>query len=196
MKFYYWCPFFSKIATEKAVIHSIESVKKFSNNKIQPFLLDVIGEWKLQKDNLSKKNIDITDLTKFKIIKYLPKNGFLKSRVSYLIIFIFSIFKLHKKLKKDEPEFLVIHLMTFIPLILLLLFNYKTKFILRISGFPKLNLIRSLFWKIVGKKLFLITTPSRLTLSLINKSKIFSFNKLKYLPDPVLNLNEIRKKKK
>ena len=74
MKFYYWCPFFSKIATEKAVIHSIESVKKFSNNKIQPFLLDVIGEWKLQKDNLSKKNIDITDLTKFKIIKYLPKN--------------------------------------------------------------------------------------------------------------------------
>ena len=57
MKLYYWCPFFSNIATEKAVINSIVSIKKFSNNKIDPILLDVIGEWKLQKKKLEEKKI-------------------------------------------------------------------------------------------------------------------------------------------
>ena len=55
MKLYYWCPFFSNIATEKAVINSIVSIKKFSHNKIDPLLLDVIGEWDLKKNDLEKK---------------------------------------------------------------------------------------------------------------------------------------------
>ena len=86
--------------------------------------------------------------------------------------------------------------MTFIPLLLLLLFNYETKFILRISGFPKLNFIRSFFWKIVGKKIFLVTTPTKLTRDLLNKFNIFEKDKVKYLPDPVLNFEEYRKKNK
>ena len=195
MKLYYWCPFFSNIATEKAVINSIVSIKKFSDNKIDPLLLDVIGEWDFKKDDLEKKKIKIINLLQFKLIKYLPKNGFLKSRISYLVVFFFSIFKLHQILKKDKPEFIVIHLMTFIPLVLLFFFNYKTKFVLRISGYPKLNLYRKFLWKLVGKKLDIITTPTKATLELINNSKIFPFDKIKYLPDPVLNLNEIRRKK-
>lgn len=195
MKLYYWCPFFSKIATEKAVINSIESIKKFSKKKIEPSLIDVIGEWKSQSSVLSEKNIKTINLNKFKIVNILPKHGFIKSRFSYVVIFIISIFRLHKKLKEDKPEFLIIHLMTFIPLILIILFKYNTKFILRISGYPKLNFIRRYFWKKVGKKLFFVTTPTKSTLNLINESKIFPTNKLRYLPDPVLNLNEIRKKK-
>ena len=195
MKLYYWCPFFSKIATEKAVINSIVSIKKFSNNKIDPLLLNVIGEWDFKKDDLKKKKIKIINLLQFKLIKYLPKNGFLKSRISYLVVFFFSIFKLHQILKKDKPEFIVIHLMTFIPLVLLFFFNYKTKFVLRISGYPKLNLYRKFLWKLIGKKLNMITTPTKATLELINNSKIFPFDKIKYLPDPVLNLNEIKRKK-
>tara|TARA_Y100000022_G_scaffold123047_1_gene106562 strand:- start:49 stop:1197 length:1149 start_codon:yes stop_codon:yes gene_type:complete len=195
MKLYYWCPFFSNIATEKAVINSIVAIKKFSNNKIDPILLDVIGEWELQKKKLDEKKIKKTDLLSFKIIHYLPKYGFLKSRFSYFIVLFISIYKLHKKLKKDEPDFIVIHLMTFIPLLLLLIFNYKTKFILRISGYPKLNYLRTFLWKIVSKKLHIITTPTKSTMNLINDSKIFALNKVKYLPDPVLNLSDIRKKK-
>ena len=61
--------------------------------------------------------------------------------------------------------------MTFIPLLLLFFFNYKTKFILRISGYPKLNNLRSLFWKMVGKKIFLVTTPTKLTLELLKDSE-------------------------
>lgn len=195
MKLYYWCPFFSNIATEKAVINSIASIKKFSMEKIQPSLLDVIGEWEPHQNDLKEKKIEKIDLLKFKLINYLPKNGFLKSRFSYIIIFLFSIYKLHQKLKKDQPDFIIIHLMTFIPLVLLFFFKYKTKFVLRISGYPKLNFIRSIFWRLVSDKLNIITTPTKSTLDLINSSNIFSLDKIKYLPDPVLNLSEIRKKK-
>ena len=145
MKLYYWSPFFANVATEKAVVNSIESVIKFSKKKMTPYLLDVIGEWGSQKKKLLHKDILIKDILKFKLIKYLPKYGFIKSRLSYITVFLFSIFKLHKILKEEKPDFIIIHLMTFIPLFLLLLFNYKTKFILRISGYPKLNFFRSFF---------------------------------------------------
>ena len=192
MKLYYWSPFFANVATEKAVVNSIESVIKFSKKKMTPYLLDVIGEWGSQKKKLLHKDILIKDILKFKLIKYLPKYGFIKSRLSYITVFLFSIFKLHKILKEEKPDFIIIHLMTFIPLFLLLLFNYKTKFILRISGYPKLNFLRIFFWKIVGKKIYLITTPTKLTSDLLCENKIFELRKIKYLPDPVLNLSKIK----
>ena len=99
------------------------------------------------KKNLTNDNIRIIDLLNFKLLKYLPKYGFLRSRFSYVVVFFFSIFKLHKILKKDKPKYLMIHLMTFITF-LLLFFNYETKFILRISGYPKLNYLRSFFGKL------------------------------------------------
>lgn len=195
MKLYYWSPFFSNVATEKAVINSIVSVSKFSKKKINPYLIDVIGEWGMERKNLLNNGIKIKDLLNFKLIKYLPRYGFVKSRFSYLVVFFISIFNLHNLLKKEKPDYIIIHLMTFIPLLLLLLFNYRTKFILRISGYPKLNWLRSFFWKIVGKKINIITTPTKLTQNLLQELKIFDANKVKYLPDPVLNLNEIEKKK-
>jgi len=195
MKLYYWSPFFSNVATEKAVINSIVSVSKFSKRKINPYLIDVIGEWGTERKNLLNNGIIIKDLLNFKLIKYLPRYGFVKSRFSYLVVFFISIFNLHNLLKKEKPDYIIIHLMTFIPLLLLLLFNYRTKFILRISGYPKLNWLRSFFWKIVGKKINIITTPTKLTQNLLQELKIFDANKVKYLPDPVLNLNEIEKKK-
>ena len=97
---------------------------------------------KIKKKILIKK-IKIKKLSNFNLIDFLPKFGFINSRISYFIIFLFSIFKLHRLLKSDKPDFLIIHLMTFIPLILLSIFKYDTKFILRISGFPKLNFLRS-----------------------------------------------------
>ena len=195
MKLYYWSPFFSNVATEKAVINSVKSFNKFSKKKINPYLLDVIGEWKDKNRIPSNLNINIKDLLKFKLIKYLPRFGFLKSRFSYILVFLFSVFKLHRFLKNEKPDYLVVHLMTFIPLSLLLFFKYETKFILRISGYPKLHLIRAFFWKIIGKKLFLVTTPTKLTGSLLRDSKIFDSDKIKYLPDPILDINEIKNKK-
>ncbi len=196
MKIYYWSPFFTNVATEKAVINSIESINKYSDKKIFPCLLEIIGEWKNQKENIDNKKIKVKKLLNFELINFLPRYGFIKSRISYLIVFIFSVFKLHKLIKTDKPDFLVIHLMTFIPLILLSMFNYETKFILRISGFPKMGLVRRLFWKLISKKLFLVTTPTKSTLNLLKTLKIFNSNKIKYLPDPILNIKEIQKKKR
>ena len=196
MKIYYWSPFFSNIATEKAVINSIDSINRYSNKKISASLLETIGEWKNQEKKILEKKINVKRISNFNLIKYLPKFGFIKSRISYLVVFLFTVYKLHRFLKTEKPDFLIIHLMTFIPLILLLFFKYKTKFILRISGFPKLNFLRINFWKFVGKKIFLITTPTKSTLELLQSSRIFNFDQLKYLPDPILDVKEIEKMKK
>mgnify|MGYP001196033147 FL=1 len=85
------------------------------------------------------------------------------------------------------------HLLTSIPLILLLFFKFETKFILRISGLPRLNFFRKLLWKIVNKKLFLITCPSRETLEYLIKLKIFDENRLAVLHDPIINVSKINK---
>ena len=100
MKLYYWSPFFSNIATEKAVVNSIKSVKKFSKEKINPYLLDIIGEWDIQKKNLTNDNIRIIDLLNFKLLKYLPKYGFLRSRFSYIVFFSFQFLNYIKYLRR------------------------------------------------------------------------------------------------
>jgi glycosyltransferase involved in cell wall biosynthesis len=196
MNIYYWSPFLTNVATEKAVINSIISVQKYSAKKINPHLIDVIGEWDKLKLDIKKNKINIKKLSKFKLIDYLPKYGFIKSRFSYIVIYFFSIFRLHKILKKEKPDFIILHLMTFIPLSLLLIFRYKTKFILRVSGFPKLNLLRTFFWRVVDKKIFIITAPTRKTVNFLAEKKIFQGSKIKFLPDPVINIKEIQEKKK
>ena len=194
MKLFYWCPIFTKVATEKAVINSALSISKYSKKKITPYLIDVIGEWEDTKYDFFKNEIKIHHLLKFKIIKYLPKLGYLKSRFSYLIIFILSVFKLHSFLKNERPEFLIIHLLTSIPLMLLLIFKYKTKFILRISGLPKLNFFRKLLWKLISKKIYYVTTPTFKTKNFLIDKNIFNKSKIRYLPDPVLNIKNTPKR--
>ena len=99
-------------------------------------------------------------------------------------------------MKKEKPDYLIIHLLTSIPLILLLFFNFKTKFILRISGLPRLNFFRKILWKTVSGKLFLITCPSSETLEYLKKSKIFDNNKLVILHDPIINVSKINRNAK
>ena len=56
-------------------------------------------------------------------------------------------FKLKKLIDKEKPNYLIIHLITVVPLLLLYLFSFDTKFVLRISGLPKLTFFRTFFWK-------------------------------------------------
>lgn len=88
------------------------------------------------------------------------------------------------------------HLLTFIPLTLLSIFNYKTRFILRISGYPKLTIIRKFFWKLISKKIYCVTAPTKMTAKMLKELNIFEFDKIKYLPDPILKIDEIQIKKK
>ena len=82
---------------------------------------------------------------------------------------------------KEKPNFLVVHLLTSLPIFLSIFFNKKTELILRISGLPKLNFFRKTFWKIFKNKIYLITTPTRLTKEDLIKENIFDENKVKIL---------------
>ena len=57
-----------------------------------------------------------------------------------------------KTLKKNKPDYIIIHLITSLPLILLLFFNFETKFILRISGYPRMNFFQKTFMEINFKR--------------------------------------------
>ena len=65
-----------------------------------------------------------------------------KSRISYIIISIISALPLLFFIKKRKPDYLIIHLITSLPLFLLNFFRLQTQVILRISGFPKMNIFR------------------------------------------------------
>jgi len=195
MKIYYWSPFFTNIATIKAVIKSAEAINKFSEKKIDVALINSIGEW----DNYEKEinpQINIINLSKIKLMNYLPKDSFFKSRISYLIIFFWNFFKLLKIVNEKTPNYLIIHLMTSLPIFLSIFFNKKTKIILRISGLPKINLLRYCFWKIFSKKIYKVTCPTMKTYDYLIKKKIFNKDKISILYDPIIDIGEIQKKKK
>ena len=195
MKIYYWSPFFTNIATIKAVIRSAESLVKFSKEqKYDVSLIDAIGEWDKYKNIINKK-VDIIKLNKIKLINHIPKNSFIKSRLSYIIIFFWNFFKLKTLINNNKPDFLLIHLMTSLPIFLSLFLNKNTKIILRISGLPKINFVRYLFWKIFSKKIFKVTCPTRSTYDYILKKKIFKREKMEILNDPIINLKEYSLKK-
>ena len=123
----------------------------------------------------------------------LPEKGFLLSRFSFLLISFISFLPLLKLLKEKKPNYLVIHLNTALPLILLYLFKFETKFILRISGKPRLNFLRKFLWKLISEKIYKVTAPTKIIADdLINK-KIFSEKKIDVLYDPIIKVNNFTK---
>ena len=177
---YYWSPALSKVATCKAVINSVYSFNKYSTY-YKSYLIDACGEWEHYTSEIYEKKINLLKLN-IKYFKLILKDGYLASRISYLLIFFFSFFSLHNILKKNKPEYLIIHLITSLPLILFSLFNYETKLILRISGLPKLNFFRRTLWKITDKFLYRVTCPTEetkinliiLNLSIMHLELVFS----------------------
>ena len=190
---YYWSPCLNKVATVKATINSALSLSKYSKD-YDVKIINVCGEWNNYKSYLKENNIGLEKLS-FDYYNFLPKNGFIKSRISYLIIILISFIPLIVFLKNKKPDFFIIHLITSLPLVLINLLKSKTKIILRISGFPKLNFLRKKLWKVSRKKIFKITCPTRdLKINLINNN-IFEENKIIKLFDPVINISEFIKKK-
>ena len=193
-KIFYWSPFLSNVATIGNVLNSAYSLSKYGKSSFNTYILDILGEWSGKKKDLLAKNINHIKLGKLKI--NLPISGYLKSRFISIIIFILSISPLYFLLKREKPDYLIIHLLTSVPLTLLFFFNFETKFILRISGLPRLNFFRKLLWKSISKKITLVTCPSQETSEYIKKSKIFDENKIVILYDPIINTSIILKKKK
>ena len=86
--------------------------------------------------------------------------------------------------------------MTSLPLFISLFFFKNTKFILNISGFPKIHFLRSCFWKLTSKKIYKICCPTVSTFNYILSLNIFDPKKIILLKDPIFNISEINKQKK
>ena len=172
------------IATNTAVINSAFSIKKYSKI-FDAEIINFFGEFERYDKNIKSKEIKLINYYNKKLFNYLPRHGKINSRISFVFIFLMSFIPLTKILKQDKPDYLIIHLITSLPLILLVMFKFQTKFILRISGLPRLNIIRKFLWKIAFKKIHLITCPTQETYKYIkslnlcdekNKNFIRSYN--------------------
>ena len=194
MNIFYWSPFISKVATVSSVIRSAESLIKYSKDEVTVSMIDAIGEWEEYDKKIDPK-IKIIRLYKNNYYKFLPKGGYIKSRTSYLIIFFLNFFKLKNLINTKQPEFLIIHLMTSLPIFLTLFFRSNTKIILRLSGLPKLNILRYLFWRFFSSKIYKVTCPTIDTYNDLIKKGIFDKEKLCILRDPVLKLKDFASKK-
>lgn len=196
MLIHYWCPFLTNIATISSVKRSAISLKRYTNNsKVNIEIINCYGEWSDTK-KFNNGNIIINNpLTGFNLFKFLPKKKFF-SKISLAIIFVLSFFPLLFKLKKNKPNYLIIHLLTSLPIILSPFIFKNTKIILRISGLPKLNYFRKFLWKLFSKNIYLITTPTKITKQDLIKSNIFENSKIQILRDPIINVTDINIKKK
>ena len=196
MKIYYWCPFLTNIATIKSVIKSAKSIKKYSvreKEKTEVTILNSCGEWDFLKNN--SYNIKINNLLPINFYKFIPKEGFIQSRFSFLLIFFSNLFPLLFNIKNHKPKYLIVHLLTLLPIILSPFLSKNTKIILRISGLPNLTLFRKFIWKTFSKYIYIITAPTQITYDLLIESKIFEKNKIKLLRDPIIEYGEIKDKK-
>jgi len=184
---FYWGPFLDQnIGTKKAIFNSALSINKYSK-KYASAIINSIGEWDYEKENNLIKYINF----KNRNFKDLPKFGFLRSRASFLIIFFKSFWQLKNILKEKKPKFLIIHLMTSVPFILFLIFNFKTKILFRVSGKPKLNFLRGLLWKLSQKKISIVFCNTFEQKQELISKKIFPENKVKVLFDPVFSMKEV-----
>jgi glycosyltransferase involved in cell wall biosynthesis len=197
MNIYYWSPFLSKVATVDAVINSAISLLKYGKEQYVPHIINCVGEWDDYVEILKKNKIKLIKLENNTKGFYnnLPRYSFVKSRISYYLI-IFKVFKkahiFFKSLNKSDV--VILHLLVSYPMLLNFFFNYKCKFILRISGLPNFNIFRKIIWKICGTKISFVTTPTEGTLNDLREKKIFDTSKVSLVRDPIVNINDVRRK--
>ena len=183
------------IATPKAVVNSAKSLKNYGKN-YECSIINFFGEFNSFENVLKNKNIKLINCFNKRLLNALPKYGKLKSRFSFIIVFILSFFPLKGLISNQKPDFLIIHLITSLPLILLIFFKFETKFILRISGLPKLGILRKFLWKKALPKVYMITCPTKSTANYIESLGIIDKEKIKTLYDPIIEINKINLQKK
>ena len=191
---YYWAPCLDRVGTEKSAKNSAIAVAKYSK-EYDVSIINVFGEWNNFKETFENNEVKFINLG-INLYNKLPKKGFLLSRISYLVIIFLSFIPLIILLKKNKPDFLIVHLITSLPILLFKILSFKTKLILRISGYPKLNFFRKFLWKISSNSLHFVTCPSKELLEKLKKKNIFSDNKLFFLQDAIVDIKEFIEKKK
>ena len=81
----FWCPYIGNIGTVKAVIETAKSLSQIKEYKCK--IINAYGEFDEFEKILKKHRIEKINLTYNRFIKKLPKQGFVWSRINYLLIF-------------------------------------------------------------------------------------------------------------
>ena len=102
---YYWSPCLTKVGTYKSTINSAISLSKYSNNQYSVKIINSCGEWDSEKELFDYHNIELINLG-FNYFRLLPKTGFLRSRFSYVIIFILSFYSNLKYMELNNHQML------------------------------------------------------------------------------------------
>ena len=194
-KIFYWSPFLVPIATPKAVVNSAKALQNYGKG-YECSIINFFGEFNKFQEDLENKDIKLINFFNNKLINFLPKYGKLQSRLYFNLIIDLSFFPLKKLISNQKPDFLIIHLITSLPLFLLIIFKFKTRFILRISGLPKLGILRKFLWKKALSKIYIVTCPTRSTAKYIESLGIVDKKKIKILFDPIIEINKICLQKK
>ncbi len=195
-KIFIWSPFIDHVGTTKSTLNSLLSLSKFGNISFNLTVINVFGEWDTYSTFLKKNKINTINLNISRNIPFIKNKGFFLSRLIYLKVFLLSFFPLIKILKNEKPDYLYICLITILPLLINYLFNFKTKLILRISGFPNLHFIRKKIWNILLKKTEWIFSPTHKTNKLLVDNFPNHENKIKMIRDPIFSYNDIFLSKK
>ena len=185
---YYWGPFLDRVGTIRAIKNSADSVSAYSKT-FETKIINAVGEWNFI---LSNNNDSGTVNLNCNFYKKLPRYSYLKSRFSYIVIFLRCFLPLKKLLKEKKPDFLFAHLIVSLPMILFIFFKFNTKLCLRISGHIKFNIFRKFLWKISSKNIYKVFCPSEETKKRLIEQKIFDASKIVVLKDPILKTSEIR----
>tara|TARA_B100000767_G_scaffold108865_1_gene104368 strand:+ start:45889 stop:47034 length:1146 start_codon:yes stop_codon:yes gene_type:complete len=193
-KIFYWSPCLNPVGTVKSTLNSAVSSMQYGSNFFDVTLINACGEWDEYLDYFKDNHIKIINF-KYKFFNNLPKRGYIQSRFSYIVIFLLCFFPLIKLIRSNKPDFFIAHLITSLPLTIMNLLKTDTKFILRISGMPKLNLIRKSFWKIVSTKLYMVTSPSIELMNKLVDINLFDKNKISFLPDAIIDIKQFIFKK-
>lgn len=193
-KIFYWSPCLNPVGTVISTVNSALALSKFSD-QYEVSIINTCGEWDKFTSEFTKNNIDVINLN-FAYFKILPKTGFLKSRFSYIVIFILSFFPLIFLLKNKKPDIFIAHLITSLPILIFKFFTLHTRLILRISGMPRLNFFRKNLWKFCSSKIKMITCPTIELKKKIENFEIINKDKIFHLPDAVINISKLRKQLK
>jgi len=195
-KIFVWSPFIDYVGTTKSTLNSLLSIRKFGNKNFSLTVINVFGEWDKYLDSLEEIGVKFINLNIKKDLPFVKKKGFIFSRLFYLKVFFLSFIPLLRILKIKKPDYLIITLITFLPLVINFLFSLNTKIILRISGFPKLNIIRLYFWKLVLSKVKWIFSPTEITNEILKKKFPYFENKFHFIRDPIFSYKDIYNLKK
>ena len=188
-----WSPFTSKVGTTQNIINNSYALIRYSiHDQFYIKIINVFGEWDDYINEIQSKKIELHNFKFLRFIKSWKKTGFIKSRLSYLIIFFFSFIPLFSLIKNKKPNFLIIHLITSLPLIMFSLFNFKTKLILHIAGHPKLNFTRKIILKFASKKIHKVICPSYELKSILIQNKIFKDKQIVVIEDSHVEVKKIQ----